>query len=248
VWSSAALATEHAGAKFNDSADINKVSEWMGRDVQDNEGNDVGEIADFALNLEDGSIVYAVVGLSGMFNDQAIAVPLSALTDSVEKGEEVTLQASKSEWKAAETFAGTDWPLTASLGADTGMAVTSTADAGASANDSTDTGWQQPEDQDDQSAEVSSVDRDARFDTLDTDGDGYLSGQEYQGVDGTAATDETDQNQDGRISRTEFAAYETRDLEGGTYPESSAGDRYGETTDSEQSNDSDNANDPASEE
>ncbi len=244
VWSSAALATEHADAHFKDSADITKISEWMGKDVQDNEGNDVGEIADFAVNLEDGSIVYAVVDLSGMFNDQAIAVPLSALTASAEAGEEVTLHASKSEWKAAETFAGTDWPLKASLGANTGMAVISMADD-ASADEATDTEWQQSEDQYDQGAETSSFDRDVRFDALDTDGDGYLSVQEYQGADGTAATDGTDQDQDGRISRTEFAAFEARELEGGMYEESSEDDRYGDA-DAEQSYESDSTDEPAS--
>lgn len=250
VWSSAALATEHAGAQFDDSADINKISEWMGKDVQDNEGNEVGEIADFAVNLEDGSIVYAVVDLSGMFNDQAIAVPLSALTASAENGEEITLQASKSEWKAAETFAGTDWPLKASLGADTSMAVSGVAadtSADMSADEGTDTGWRQSETQYDQGAEVSSFDRDVRFDALDTDGNGYLSTQEYQGTDGATATDVTDQDQDGRISRTEFAAFEVRELEGGTYEESSADERYGDT-DAEQSYESDGTADPARDE
>ncbi|MEQ8860773.1 MAG: PRC-barrel domain-containing protein [Pseudomonadales bacterium] len=246
VWSSAALATEHAGAQFKDPADINKISEWMGKDVQDNEGNEVGEIADFAVNLEDGSIVYAVVDLSGMFNDQAIAVPLSALAASAENGEEITLQASKSEWKAAETFAGTDWPLKASLGADTSMVVSGVA-ADTSADESTDTGWQQSENQH-QGAEVSSFDRDVRFDALDTDGNGYLSTQEYPGTGGATATDVTDQDQDGRISRTEFAAFEARELEeGGTHEESSADERYGDT-DAEQSYESDGTADPASDE
>lgn len=243
VWGGVALATADAGAQFSNPAEINKVSEWMGKEVQDNEGNEVGEISDFALNLQDGSIVYAVVGLSGMFNNQAIAVPLSALTASAENGDQLTPQVSQSEWKAAETFAGRDWPLKASLDTDAGMAITSMA-SDASVDETTGTVQQHAKDQYHQNAGVSSFDRDVTFDKLDTDGDGYLSTNEYQGADGTAATPGTDQDQDGRISRSEFAAVEVREQEGGMSEATSKKERYPQT-DAEHSDESENSNDDA---
>jgi sporulation protein YlmC with PRC-barrel domain len=90
VWGSAALANVESGAQFSSAADITKVSEWMGKDVHDNEGNEIGEISDFALNLEDGSIVYAVVDLGGMFSTKAIAVPVSSLSSSPDNDDELT--------------------------------------------------------------------------------------------------------------------------------------------------------------
>lgn len=255
VWGSAALANTDSGAQFSSADEINKVSEWMGKEVQDNEGNDVGEISDFALNLEDGSITYAVVELGGMFSSDSIAVPLSALKTSAEGQDELTLQVSQSEWKSAETFSS-DWPLQASLGAGAGGADTTMPTDGT--NETTDTGWQQSEDAygqtevqtedeygqseqqvgqtEDQYGEstdsISGVDQGADFDSLDSDGDGYLTPEEYQSVQGATASDGTDEDQDGRVSRSEFAAFEASEQESsGMRNDSSTDDRFGESAD-----------------
>lgn len=229
IWGSTALANTDAGAQFSSAAEITKVSEWMGKDVQDREGNEVGEISDFAINLEDSSVTYAVVGLSGMFNSDAIAVPITALSTSAEDDGSLTLQASQSEWKSAQTFSGSDWPLTASLATETGGAVAGT-DTGASSDQASGTRWQESADQYDQSSEtVSSFDRDVEFDALDSDGDGYLSTEEFQAAMGTSTTDGTDEDEDGRISRSEFAAFEADEQGSTTQKESSTDDRFGES-------------------
>lgn len=273
IWGSAALANTEAGAQFSSATDITKVSEWMGKNVQDNEGNEIGEISDFAINLDNGSVTYAVVGLSGMFNSDAIAVPISALSSSAENDDNLTLQASQSEWQSAETFSGSDWPLKASLATETGSTVTGTytdesadqastygdenadqasmyddegtdqastygdenSDQASTYGDETsdqasDTEWQQSEDQyGESSGSVSSFDRDVEFDALDSDGDGYLSTEEFQAAKGTSTTDGTDEDQDGRISRSEFAAFEPDEQGSMTHKESSTDDRYGES-------------------
>lgn len=53
---------------------------------------------------------------------------------------------------------------------------------------------------------------DMSFDSLDQNGNGYLSEDEFQsaqGVTGTEGTTAVDTDQDGQISRTEFAAFES---------------------------------------
>jgi sporulation protein YlmC with PRC-barrel domain len=241
VWGSAALANVESGAQFSSAADITKVSEWMGKDVHDNEGNEIGEISDFALNLEDGSIVYAVVDLGGMFSTKAIAVPVSSLSSSPDNGDELTLQVSHSEWKGAETFSGSDWPLKASLGTGTGALVSQTTTE-ASSSESTDTQWQQSEDRYDQDSQstgsVSSFDRDVEFDNLDTDGDGYITVEEYKDAKGSEATVGIDKDDDDRISRSEFAAFEKQREQGSMKQrESSTYERHGDS-DAERSYDS----------
>lgn len=228
LWVGTALANTDSGAPFSSAAEINKVSEWMGKGVQDNEGNKIGEITDFALNLEDSSIAYAVVDVSSMFNDKAIAVPLAALSTSAESDDELVLQVSQSEWKSAKTFTDDNWPLTASLAAGTGKVATSMA-TDKHGNEATDARQQPARDLSGQSAgTVSSSDSKVGFDALNTDGNDYLSQEEYQGAVGAHANDGTDQNQDGRITRSEFAAFEASERENWDQKETSTDDRSGE--------------------
>jgi hypothetical protein len=66
--------------------------------------------------------------------------------------------------------------------------------------------------------------------------------EEYEAAKGSQATDGADQDQDGRISRSEFAAFEAREQEGGVQKESSTYDRY-EESDEDHSYDSDDTDD-----
>ncbi len=97
---------------------IGKVSEWIGREVKDQEGNSVGDIADFAVNPNDATIPFVVIRLGGMFNAKSIAVPLSALRAVPGDDSTVSLAAPASEWKSAKTFDEASWPLATVAAAD----------------------------------------------------------------------------------------------------------------------------------
>jgi sporulation protein YlmC with PRC-barrel domain len=194
LWVSAAMAGTGALAQFESAADIDKASEWIGMPVRDKEGNEVGKLSDFAIHAGDGSIVYAVVATGGWFTTKSIAVPLSALVKSTTATEGLILQASKTEWQAAETFGAEDWPVQALvLGGRTEAPV---------------------------STETVSA-RDTLFDRLDTDGDGYLSREEIEAAEGLTVVDRADLGEDGRISRSEFAAFEARERERSMHKDSS---------------------------
>jgi hypothetical protein len=194
LWVSAAMAATGAPAQFESAAEIDKASEWMGMRVRDREGNEVGKLSDFAIHAGDAAIVYAVIATGGWFTTKSIAVPLSALAKSTTATEELILQASKTEWQSAKTFGAEDWPVQAlALGGRTEVPV-STATTSA---------------------------RDTLFDRLDTDGDGYLSREEIEAAEGLTVVDSSDLGRDGRISRSEFAAFEARERERSMHKDSS---------------------------
>ena len=122
IWTYAALAETPVDTPIQVSHQIGKISDWMGKQVKDQQGNEVGEITDFAVNLEDSTIRYVVVELDGLFNSKRIAVPLSALSPVPGNDKTLSLAASDTQWKAAETFGSANWPATATLAA--GQAVT----------------------------------------------------------------------------------------------------------------------------
>ncbi len=154
----AVLAETPPSATTDTTVQIGKVSEWIGREVTDQQGNSVGDIADFAVNLNNATIPFVVIRLGGMFNAKNIAVPLSALRALPGDDSTVSLAVPTSEWKSAKTFDNTSWPLTAAVSATASQVPnrqTTTAD--------------QP------NGDAATTDLDREFELLDRDGDGYLN-------------------------------------------------------------------------
>ena len=195
------LAEPSSGTQMHDTAQIGKASEWIGREVKDQQDNSVGEITDFAVNLNDASIPFAVVELDGMFNSKSIAVPLSALRAVPGDDSTVTLAASGSQWKAAKTFDAASWPQTPTLML--GAAVS--ADRAVTSQTAGATQSAYP---DNATRTTMSADLDREFDRLDSNADGYLSAKEIESDRTLSASEDTDRNQDGRIDKAEFSAFE----------------------------------------
>lgn len=81
-------------------------------------------------------------------------------------------------------------------------------------------------------ARVEQARREARFNQLDVDGDGFLSKQEFAAGEDVAASPETlDQDADGRISRSEFAALELHDSDAADEGEWQARESVGKSKD-----------------
>jgi hypothetical protein len=211
LWANTVLADTAPGQPMDKTAQFGKISEWIGRDVKDQQGNSVGEIADFAVDLNDASIPFVVVQLDGMFTTESIAVPLSALQTIPGDESTVTLAATGSQWKAAKTFDKDGWPLTPTLM--TGSAVAaSNADTGLVATSEPSTHEAMTDQDHDRAArEAATADQDREFSKLDLDGDGYLSATEIESQSGLSINQESDTNSDGRIDRAEFSAFEAID-------------------------------------
>ncbi|MEQ8861661.1 MAG: PRC-barrel domain-containing protein [Pseudomonadales bacterium] len=191
--SMAVLAENPASAPADKAPQIGKISEWIGKSVMDQQGNSVGNLKDFAVNLDDATIPFAVVELDGMFSSKSIAVPLSALEAVPGDKSAVSLAATESQWKAAKTFDKESWPLTATLmtGPTAAAAVAARTTAPAPS-----------------AREPVMTDQDREFTNMDRDSDGYLSTSEIEARSGLSMIRDSDTNHDGRIDRAEFSAFE----------------------------------------
>lgn len=167
---------------FGGTSEIARASEWIGKEVEDSDGNAVGEISDFAFDARTGDIAYAVVAVGGLITEQHIAVSLSTL-QTVPDDETLQLRVNENAWKDVPRFDDDNWPLQA--------AVT------------------HPDPR-----------RTAEFSGLDRDGSGYLDQSELRTRSDLANQQESlDSNGDGRVSHSEFAAFESNRMDDGSIQE-----------------------------
>lgn len=92
-------------------AKIRSVNALVGTRVVNLEGDDLGKIEEIMLDLDAGSVAYAVLSFGGLlgFGDKLFAVPWTAL--SVDQGNErILLNVAKSRLKDAQGFDKFDWP------------------------------------------------------------------------------------------------------------------------------------------
>jgi len=83
----------------------------LGNDVYNNDGEDLGDIKEFMLDMASGKIAYAVLSFGGVLGmgDKLFAVPWAALTlDTVNK--RFTLNVPKAALKDAPGFDKGRWP------------------------------------------------------------------------------------------------------------------------------------------
>ena len=83
---------------------------FVGSEVQNLEGHDLGEIVDLMLDEDTGNTAYAVIatGFLGL-DDLYIAVPWKAFIINSKK-ERVQLDISKEDFKKAPSFERENWP------------------------------------------------------------------------------------------------------------------------------------------
>jgi sporulation protein YlmC with PRC-barrel domain len=83
----------------------------LGNDVYNKDGEDLGDIKEFMLDMASGKVAYAVLSFGGLFGmgDKLFAVPWAALAlDTVNK--RFTLNVSKAVLKDAPGFDADRWP------------------------------------------------------------------------------------------------------------------------------------------
>lgn len=92
-------------------ATIRSLDSLVGTRVVNLEGEDLGKIEEIMLNLEHGTVAYAVLSFGGLlgFGDKLFAVPWESL--SVDQGNErMLLNVPKARLKDARGFDKFDWP------------------------------------------------------------------------------------------------------------------------------------------
>jgi len=83
----------------------------MGNDVYNNDGEDLGDIKEFMIDMASGKVAYAVLSYGGMLGlgDKLFAVPWSALRLDTEN-KRFTLNVLKESLKDAPGFDKDHWP------------------------------------------------------------------------------------------------------------------------------------------
>ena len=98
-------------ARAADRFDVASADTLIGRDVENRQGDDFGEIADLAIDLRNGRIAYAMLEYGGWLGlgEQLAAVPWKSLqADAATR--QFTLNVSTDQLKTLPSFAREEWP------------------------------------------------------------------------------------------------------------------------------------------
>ena len=89
---------------------FNKASKLIGTEVQNEQGENLGDIKDIVINLDKGTVSYAVLSSGGVLGvgEKLLAVPLTAFSRSPD-GRHLVLNATKENISQAESI-GNNWP------------------------------------------------------------------------------------------------------------------------------------------
>lgn len=89
------------------------TSTLTGTDVRNRDGENLGDIKDFMLDVESGRVVYAVLDFGGFLGigDKYFAVPLEAFETDTNR-EELVLNVTKDKLENAPGFDKNNWPAT----------------------------------------------------------------------------------------------------------------------------------------
>lgn len=89
------------------------ASSLMNEPVKDAQGNDIGKVKDYMLDLERGCIEYAVLSFGGFLGmgDKLFAIPFNSMTLDTER-KCFVLDTTKEQLENAPGFDEDNWPLT----------------------------------------------------------------------------------------------------------------------------------------
>lgn len=187
-----------------------QASKLIGADAKDNQGKEVGEIHDVAIDLQDGRAPFAVVaygGILGMGTKQT-AVPTPSLKAGGQKGSEtVTVAASESQIKNGKRLNEQQW-----------RSLNSQWIANMYALYGVTPYWQTASNAPAPSGTAGS------FASLDTNGDGYISQSEAQQDQNLSQSfNRVDANHDGKLDEGEFASFEAQSAGSNAAPANPSG-------------------------
>src|SRR5919197_755768 len=105
------LATVAFAAK-DERADIYRASKIIGADVENTQGEKLGDIRDVVFDPETGRIRYAVLGAGGFLGlgEKYFAIPWTALTSKAGEKGDFILNVDKEKLKNAPGFDKDNWP------------------------------------------------------------------------------------------------------------------------------------------
>lgn len=107
---------DEAPFAFGSPAAVQKAGELKGRLVETRDGEELGRVHDFALDLASGRIAYVVVSVgSFLIEDSLIAVAPDALRESADADGRLVLETDAASLRGAARFSAGDWPIRADV-------------------------------------------------------------------------------------------------------------------------------------
>jgi sporulation protein YlmC with PRC-barrel domain len=120
--SSFAQNNDTSGASVNASRNVERqmetqvrndmrASELLGKEVRNQQGEELGEVEDVVVNVNTGRVQYAVLSFGGFLDmgDELFTFPLSAF-DRSRQGDQLVLNVSQEQLQKAEGFDEDNWP------------------------------------------------------------------------------------------------------------------------------------------
>lgn len=91
-----------------------RASDLIGKNFDDAQGNDAGEIEDLIVDSSTGRVEFAIVDFDDSWNEQAdgrlVAVPLTSFALRGDDNDELIIQSSAASVDMSHAFAGSEWP------------------------------------------------------------------------------------------------------------------------------------------
>ena len=176
-----------AAAPPQGAGGVKQSSQLEGQTVTNRQGETLGRIEEFALDLQQGKLAYVAITTD---DGRSVGIPADMLQEAPQ-GEGYVADISTQELQSAQALPQQNWPEQPSLARAGGQQQ---PQAG---------GQQQPQPGQTTGQEVS-------FSDIDQNQDGYISQQEAQQASQQVSENfqQIDQNADEQIDRTEFAAFE----------------------------------------
>jgi len=99
-------------AKAMPNQHLARASTLIGKDVNDRNGKDVGEIKDLVVNLGNGKVHYAVLELERGWTkaDKLMPVALKSLEFPAERRKDLVLNTTREQIDMSHAFAKNEWP------------------------------------------------------------------------------------------------------------------------------------------
>lgn len=99
-------------AKAMPNQHLERASHLLGKDVNDRNGKDVGEIKDIVVNLSNGKVHYAVLELERGWTkaDRLLPVALKSFQFPAEQRKDLVINASREQLDQSRSFAKNEWP------------------------------------------------------------------------------------------------------------------------------------------
>jgi sporulation protein YlmC with PRC-barrel domain len=94
-----------------DITQVHRASKIIGMDVENAQGEDLGDITDLVIDFDKGQIAYVAISSGGVLGvgDTLHAVPWRSL-DLSDKMDKFVLNVDKNQWKNAPGFPNNKWP------------------------------------------------------------------------------------------------------------------------------------------